>query len=93
MRITTIKSLPNYRLELSFDDGTHGVVDLSSFVGKGVFAAWTEPAVFEQAAITEHGAVAWPGEIDLCADSLYLQLTHKRVEELFPTLANRLSHA
>jgi hypothetical protein len=37
-RITKVKVLPEYRLELEFDDGVTGTVDLSEGVGKGVFA-------------------------------------------------------
>jgi hypothetical protein len=29
---------------------------------------------------------AWPGEVDLCPDALYLDVTGKRAEEIFPTL-------
>jgi hypothetical protein len=93
MRINAANPLPNYRLELLFDNGERGVVDLSSFVGRGVFAVWKEPKVFEQVSITEQGAVEWLGEIDLCPDALYLQMTGKRAEDVFPTLQNRLSHA
>jgi hypothetical protein len=34
-RITKVKVLPGYRLELEFDDGVSGIVDLSEAVGKG----------------------------------------------------------
>lgn len=93
MKITAAKPLPNYRLELRFDDGVAGVVDLSTLVGRGVFVAWNTPGVFEQVTITDRGAVAWPGELDLCPDALYLQATGKRVDEVFPGLTNPLSHA
>src|SRR5256885_839012 len=86
MRITDAKALPGFRLELRFDDGERGVVDLSSLVGRGVFAAWQEPGVFEQVSITPQGAVEWPQEIDLCPDALYMQLTGKSAEEIFPAL-------
>jgi hypothetical protein len=33
-RITKVKVLPGYRLELEFDDGVSGIVDLSEAVGK-----------------------------------------------------------
>ena len=39
MEIAKAKVLPDYRLELQFDNGEGGVVDLSDFVGRGVFAA------------------------------------------------------
>ena len=47
-RITKVKVLPGYHLELEFDDGVSGIVDLSEPVGKGVFALWRDPLVFEQ---------------------------------------------
>ena len=61
MKITDAKALPGYRLELRFDNGESGVVDLSSFVGRGVFAAWQEPGVFEQVRVTSEGAVEFEG--------------------------------
>jgi hypothetical protein len=66
---------------------------LSSFVGKGVCAAWEKPGVFEQVAVTGEGAVEWPGEIDFCPDAMYLRMTGQPPEAIFPALRNRLSHA
>jgi hypothetical protein len=93
MEITKAKALPGCRLELLFNNGDSGVVDLSEFVGRGVFAAWTVPGVFEQVTVTGDGAVEWPGELDMCPDALYLRMTGKKPEDLFPSLWNRLSHA
>jgi hypothetical protein len=93
MEITKAKTLPAYRLELHFDNGESGVVDLSEFVGQGVFAVWERPGVFEQVAVTTEGAVEWPGGLDMCPDSLYLRMTGKRPEDLFPALRNRMTHA
>jgi hypothetical protein len=93
MKILTAKPLPNFCLELHFDSGESGIVDLSSFAGKGVFAAWEDAGLFEQVVVTADGAVEWPGEIDLCPDSLYLRMTGKKPEDIFPALQNRLSHA
>jgi hypothetical protein len=86
MQITKAKALPGYRLELQFDNGEGGVVDLSEFVGRGVCAAWENRSVFEQVTITADGAVEWPGEIDFCPDALYLRMTGKKPEELFVLL-------
>jgi len=82
-----------YGLFVRYDDGTSGVVDLSSFAGKGVFKAWLEPGVFEQVRLAETGHPEWPGEIDLCPDSLYLRLTGKKPEEIFPALNRPSAHA
>ena len=46
VKITKVSVLENYRLEVAFDDGVRGVVDLSDLVGKGVFTLWRDPAYF-----------------------------------------------
>jgi hypothetical protein len=93
MKVIDASPLPAYRLSLRYENGERGVVDLSEFVGRGVFSAWEQPGVFEQVVVTSDGAVAWPGELDMCPDALYLRMTGKRPEDLFPALGNRLSHA
>jgi hypothetical protein len=93
MEITKAKPMPGFRLELQFDNGECGIVDLSDFLGQGVFVAWELPGVFEQVKVTAEGAVEWPGEIDMCPDALYMRMTGKKPEDLFPSLKNRLSHA
>jgi hypothetical protein len=93
MVINKVKPLPGYELELEFDNGESGVVDLSEFVGRGVFKTWEQPGIFERVKVTTDGAVEWPGELDMCPDALYLRMTGKKPEDLFPSLKNRLSHA
>jgi hypothetical protein len=80
--------LEDFRLWLNFADGVEGEVDLSDLAGRGVFKAWSNRDVFRAVQVDESGALAWPGEIDLCPDSLYLRLTGKAAEDIFPTLKN-----
>ena len=44
----------------------------------GVFSIWNDTRVFENVRIGENG--------DLCPDSVYLQMTGKSAEQLFPAL-------
>ena len=81
-----VKVLKRYRLWLRYEDGKEGEVDLSDLAGRGVFKAWEKPGVFEAVHIDESGALAWPEQIDLCPDSLYLRLTGKSPEDVFPNL-------
>ena len=92
-RISKVKTLPGYRLDLEFDDGVRGVVDVSEDVGKGVFAFWRDPFVFEQVSIGSSGELVWGDRIDLCPDALYLKVTGKKPEDLFPALCDQLSQA
>ena len=88
MKVTDLTVLEGLKLHLRFEDGTQGVADLSDLAGRGVMKAWDDRSEFAAARITEQGAVEWPGEIDLCGDSLYLRATGKQAEELFPRLSS-----
>jgi hypothetical protein len=70
-RIVEAEARENYRLGVRFQDGSEGEVDLGDLVGRGVFAVWSDPAVFASVSIDdESGTVAWPGGIDLAPDGL-----------------------
>lgn len=86
MKLLEVRPGENFHLYVRYDDGTSGEVDLSDYAGRGVFAAWNEPGVFESVRLADAGHPEWPGDIDLCPDALYLQLTGKRPEDLFPSL-------
>jgi len=92
-RINDVKFLGDYRLELVFDDGVTGVVDLSDLVGKGVFALWRDRAAFARVRIGNSGELVWDDQVDLCPDALYLKATAKKPEDLFPALRREPSHA
>ena len=92
-KITRVKVLKDYQLSVSFADGTRGVVDLSSLVGRGVFAAWEDFTEFRKVMVGETGELIWPSGLDLCPDALYLKLTGKKPEEEFPALQRELSYA
>ena len=92
-KITAFKVLEQYRVWLRFEDGAEGEVDLSHLVGRGVFSAWRDYSFFRQAFVADYGALTWPGELDLCPDSLWLNVTGKPVEEFFPALESLPAHA
>lgn len=92
-RISKVKVLSDYHLELEFDDGVSGIVDVSEAVGKGVFGLWRDPLVFEQVRIGSSGELIWGEQVDLCPDALYLKVTGKKPEDLIPALRNHPAHA
>ena len=93
IRPIIVKALPNYRLYLEFSDGAKGEVDLSDLADKPVFKPWSDPRFFEKVHIGAHREIKWDNEIELCSDSLYLKLTGKTPEELFPKLRHEQPHA
>ena len=75
-RVTAVQALPFFKLRVYFVDGTQGIIDLSDQVhasNAGVFAALADPVLFGQVFV-EHGAVTWPGEIDLAPDAMYRKI-------------------
>ena len=90
---TRVKALAEYRIYLEFSDGAKGEVDLSDLAGKGVFEVWNDYDFFEKVHLGAHREIKWSDEIELCADSLYLKLTGKSPEELFPKLRREQPHA
>ena len=81
-----VKPRPDYCLWLRYEDGADGVVDLSDLAGRGVFKAWEDAAFFKTVRIGAHGSLTWGETIDLCPDALYMRLTGKRPDQLFPNL-------
>jgi len=92
-RIVRADTIEGFRLALTFDDGVEGTVDLSYLAGKGVFACWLEPGVFGAVRIGSSGELLWGNETDLCPDSLYLKVTGKTIEEVFPGTPREPVHA
>ena len=92
-RIAEVKALPGYRLRLKYADGVSGEADVSHLAGKGVFARWKNPGEFEKVAIGSSGELVWGDYADLCPDSLYMRITRKKTEELFPALKCEHTHA
>ena len=92
-RVSKVKVLPGHRLELEFDDGISGTIDLSEAVGKGVFALWRDPLVFEQVGIGSAGELVWGEKIDLCPDALYLKVTGTKPEDMFPALRDQPTYS
>ena len=88
-----VKALQNYKLWVKYANGVEGEVDLSHLAGKGVFALWNDYAAFEKVYIGRYGEIAWSEKIDLCPDTVYMAISGKTPEELFPNLKAELMKA
>ncbi len=63
------------RLRIIYDDGQAIDVDFASIISRGgVFTPLADWEVFEKARPDSRGrSVCWPGEIDFCADALWIE--------------------
>ena len=72
-RLTKVKPLANYELEVEFNDGSQGVVEMIKLIMSdhaGVFAVLKDQDLFNKAHL-EYGVLTWPGEIDLAPDAMH----------------------
>ena len=79
-KIKTAKALKDYKLELTFEDGVFGTVDLSKYKGKGIFEFWNDYKKFENFRIINN-YVTWNDDLDFDTLNFYLTITNKSFEE------------
>ena len=67
----------DYRIEVTFDDGTSGVVDFSEYAGRGgVFEPFRDLDFFRKFEINEElGVLTWAGDLDIAPETLYAKAT------------------
>jgi hypothetical protein len=73
--IVEVKPEANWSLWIRFADGVSGHVQLSVEELTGALAPLRDPEFFGRVFL-DHGAVAWPGEIDLAPDAMYQAIQH-----------------
>jgi hypothetical protein len=79
--VVAAKALGDYRLQLRFEDGVEGVIDLGQQLSfQGVFKPLRDALYFAQVRVDPAlGTVAWPNGADLDPDVLYGQITGANV--------------
>jgi hypothetical protein len=78
--VTDVHALPNRQLELTFEDGVHGTVEMDQILRNysGVFEPLLEAEYFQQVKVDhELGTIVWPNGADVCPDVLYAYTTGK----------------
>lgn len=73
--ISEVWAEPDYKVRLLYSDGIVEIVDFKPVIARGgVFAALLEPDLFSRVSVGERGRyITWPGELDFCADALWLE--------------------
>ena len=86
-RVKRVRHLCDYRLELSFTDGTTRELDFRQrIVGRGgVFRQLEDIEFFKQVQVDpEAGTIVWPNGVDFCPDVLFSLATIKPIRVLEP---------
>jgi hypothetical protein len=75
-RVSSVQPLNGFRLHVRFVDGLEGEVEMKGLIhssAAGVFAPLADLYLFTQVCVV-HGAVTWPGEIDLAPDAMHAEI-------------------
>jgi len=72
IKVTEVKVLENYQLELSFNTGETRVFDVGPYLDKGIFTELRDPSYFRSVRLA-FGTIAWPNEQDFAPESLYVE--------------------
>ena len=73
LHISDAEHLGDYRVRFVFDNGRRGIADLRPMIfddHRSVFAPLRDTSVFQQSFI-EHGALCWPGDLDVAPEYIY----------------------
>lgn len=76
MRVQKVTYKEHYTIQVSFVDGTKGIVDLSDLVQKGIFEELKDEALFAKVFTTGY-SIAWSEELEIDAVVIYAELSGK----------------
>ena len=71
-RVQDVSANDDYTLTVSFTNGEVKTYDCRPLLDFGVFKALRDATTFKRAHASG-GTVEWPGEIDICPDTVYLE--------------------
>ena len=77
-RITGVRHIKDYRLEMTFTNGIRAELDFKSKIEgrSGVFQPLEDIEFFRQVKVDpEIGTLVWPNGVDFCPDVLYSEAT------------------
>lgn len=87
--VVDVELMGDFKVRLSFDDGTQGELDLSDIiVFEGVFSELKDPVQFEKLALNrELGTIVWPNGADLDPVVLHSLVSGQPIEMATPRTA------
>jgi hypothetical protein len=79
--VTAVEVIGDFRVRLTFADGTIGDVDFAEHNWRGVMEPLADPAYFARVRIDpEAGTIAWPNGVDMAPEPLYEDARRNMVE-------------
>ncbi len=73
-KVVKATAFPDFTLELTFDNGVCGLVDVEPRLHGPMFEPLRDPVLFQQVTVDQFGAICWPNNADLSPDTLYADI-------------------
>ena len=74
MKPVKVSALSNYRIQVFFEDGVNGIVDLKDMVHKGIFKTLQNVSFFNKPYII-NGAIAWSEDLEIDSNNIYAEIS------------------
>ena len=87
MKVKNVIALTEYKLQVTFDDGVSGTVDLGDFIQRGIFSSLKEERLFSKV-YTNGYSIAWSDELEIDALTIYAEFLDKSPNEILNTNMN-----
>ena len=81
MNIKNVIAQQGYKLQITFDDGVSGTIDLAQFILTGIFSSLKDEKKFNKV-YTNGYSIAWSDELEIDALTIYAELLNKNPEEI-----------
>jgi hypothetical protein len=81
MKATNVTALNGYKINVSFENGVSGTIDLTDMLQKGIFRQLLDEAAFKKIYI-DGSAVAWSDELEIDADNICAEILNTPPFEL-----------
>ena len=69
-RVKEVVTLPNYLLNITFNNGENKVFDMKPYLNEGIFLELKNEEIFKTAKVN-FGTISWNNSADLCPDTFY----------------------
>jgi Protein of unknown function (DUF2442) len=70
--IKQVRSMNDYCLHLTFENGEERIFDVTPYLDRGIFASLKDPKLFSTVRVVA-GSIEWSNELDLSYDTVYLE--------------------
>jgi hypothetical protein len=81
MKVKNVAALDGYKLQVTFDDGVSGIIDLAKFIQTGIFSSLKDEKLFTKV-YTNGYSIAWSNELEIDALTVYAEILNKNPEEV-----------